>query len=157
MAHFSKIIAVTTDEDDTKELLSLITRFDYLFQIHDSIDDLFGTKKVINANFIELQSDILLLIRELAGQTLALFDEIHKLLSSDQETNIPAAARDLQRLLDRVNRDMLKMLAQPGRHDAGALTNFVTYSLRLKDKLVNFANMEAAHVTATATATTENK
>lgn len=148
MGYFSKVINVTTDENDSKEMLSLITRFDYLFQIHDSIDDLYSTKKMMNSNFIELKSDILLLIRELAGQTLILFDEIHKSIAGNSETNIPATARDLQRLLDRVNRDMLELLAQPGRPDAGSLTNFVTYSLRLKDKLVNFAHMEAAYSSA---------
>ena len=105
-------------------------------------------RRELNENFIELKSDILLLIRELAGQTLALFDEIHKSIIGDSETNISATARDLQRLLDRVNRDMLKMLAQEGRRDAGSLTNFVTYSIRLKDKLVNFAHIEATHTTS---------
>ncbi|MBT4160037.1 MAG: Na/Pi symporter, partial [Gammaproteobacteria bacterium] len=154
MGYFSKVIGITTCEDESKVMLSLITRFDYLFQIHDSIDDLFATKRVMNANFIELKSDILLLIRELAGQTLALFDEIHKSISGVSETNISATARDLQRLLDRVNRDMLRLLAEPGRRDAGSLTNIVTYSIRLKDKLVNFAHIEAAHTSSSAASKT---
>ena len=33
-------------------------------------------------------------------------------------------------------------MADPGRRDAGAMTNFVTYSQRLKDKLVNYANLQ---------------
>jgi phosphate:Na+ symporter len=45
----------------------------------------------------------------------------------------------LQVLLNDANRDLLTLLADPERRDAGALSNFVTYSRRLKDKLVNFA------------------
>jgi phosphate:Na+ symporter len=37
---------------------------------------------------------------------------------------------------------LLTLLVDPTRVDAGALTNFITYSQRLKDKLTNFANLK---------------
>ena len=45
-------------------------------------------------------------------------------------------------MLDEINRDLLPLLAHPDRSDAGTLSNFVTYSRRLKDKLVNFAALQ---------------
>jgi phosphate:Na+ symporter len=145
MAYFSRVVGEITDEEESRELLDLIRRYDYLFQIHDSIEDLFTTKKVMNQNYVEIRSDILLLIREIASQTLVLFDEIHKAIMVLPAANIDSTSRDLMRLLDKVNKDLLALLATPGRRDAGGLTNFVTYSRRLQDKLMTFARMEAAH------------
>ena len=45
-------------------------------------------------------------------------------------------------MLDEINRDLLSLLADPDRSDAGTLSNFVTYSRRLQDKLVNFAALQ---------------
>ena len=42
--------------------------------------------------------------------------------------------------MDEVNRDILRLIVHPDRRDAGALSNIVTFSRRLQDKLVNFAN-----------------
>ncbi|MDY6943794.1 MAG: Na/Pi symporter [Pseudomonadota bacterium] len=139
--YFSKIVSKITDEQQSRELIRIINQFDYLFQIHDSIDDLFGTKKVINEQFVELKSDILLLIRELSGQTLGLFDDIQKSLARGEELDIKTKTRDLQTMLDKAHRELLSLLADTTRKDAGALTNFVTYSQRLKDKLVNFVRI----------------
>jgi phosphate:Na+ symporter len=44
----------------------------------------------------------------------------------------------MQEGLNKANRELLAMMADSERRDAGALINFVTYSQRLKDKLVNF-------------------
>jgi phosphate:Na+ symporter len=102
--------------------------------------DLFNAKKVMVEHFIELRSDILLLIRDLSSHTLNLFDSINKSLLEEKELDIKAVSQDLQACINRTNRNLLSLLADPNRRDAGALTNFVTYSQRLKDKLVNFAN-----------------
>ena len=67
-----------------------------------------------------------------------LFDEINKALAQGVEPDVKSQAKDLQKLLDQVNRELLQLVAHPDRRDAGALSNFVTYSLRLKDKLLNF-------------------
>jgi phosphate:Na+ symporter len=49
----------------------------------------------------------------------------------------------MQDRLDETSKDLLKLLADPDRRDAGAMTNFITYSQRLKDKLVNYAKLYA--------------
>lgn len=136
--YFSQLVVKVTEEADTRELLRLINQFDYLFQIHDSIKDLFETRTMMSAHFIELRSDMLLLVREISSHTLGLFDDVHKYLDGD-ELDVKAKSRTVQIKLDHLHKEMLTFLADPARQDAGALTNFSTYSQRLKDKLINLA------------------
>lgn len=140
VAYFSRVVVNVTDESESRQLLDLITRYDYLFQIHDSIEDLFNTRRVLSKQFIELQSDVMSMVRELSGQTLSLFDEIRRDVNREAESDVPKQAADLRTQLAQINRELLPLLAHPDRRDAGALSNFVTYSRRLGDKLVNFAN-----------------
>jgi phosphate:Na+ symporter len=70
VGYFSKVVATAKDESESRELLKLIMQFDYLNQVHDSIDDLFNSKKSMNKQYIELKSDIMLMVRELSSQTL---------------------------------------------------------------------------------------
>lgn len=141
MAYFSRIVTKVSEEKNSRELINIITQFDYLFQIHDSIYDLFSAKRVMQENYIELQSDILLLIRDLASQTLNLFDDIYKTLQGSRSFETAVQSRQIQFHLDDATRELLSLLSDPVRRDAGALTNFVTYSQRLKDKLINFADL----------------
>jgi phosphate:Na+ symporter len=143
VAYFSRVVANVTDETESGQLLSLITRYDYLFQIHDSIDDLFSTRRVMSKHYIELGSDVMLMVRELSGQTLSLFDAIRDSVTEGPPSDVSDRAADLRALLARINGELLPLLARPDRRDAGALSNFVTYSRRLGDKLVNFANLGA--------------
>jgi phosphate:Na+ symporter len=141
LSYFSRIVANVGDETESRQLLALITRYDYLFQIHDSIEDLFNTKRTMNRHYIELKSDVLLMVRELSSQTLALFDDIRRAVQEDRVPQVSDTGARLQSLLSEVDRDLLPLLAHPDRRDAGALSNFVTYSRRLKDKLMNFAGL----------------
>ena len=141
---FSRAVQHVTDEVESKQLLALITRYDYLFQIHDSIDDLFRAKLTMNKQFVELKSDVLLMVRELSSYTLALFDDINRALAAGQPAEVSDRVRDLRACLEQANRELLPLLAHPDRRDAGALSNFTTYSRRLMDKLVNFARLSSA-------------
>ncbi|MDA0977944.1 MAG: Na/Pi symporter [Proteobacteria bacterium] len=141
MAYFAGIVGGIRDEEKIKVLLSLITRFDYLFQIHDSIIDLFNTKKVINTGYIDLNGDILLIVREVASQTLMLFDAIRNLQTDGTDTTVSENSHNLYQLLGRANHKLLELLANPERRDAGSLTNFITYSRRLRDKLINYSSL----------------
>jgi phosphate:Na+ symporter len=143
---FSQAVAHVTDEQESRHLLRLITQYDYLFQIHDSIADLFNAKRAMNTHFIELSSDVLLIVRELSSNTLLLFDGIHESLTAGRPASVGDMARELQACLEQSNRKLLALLALPDRRDAGSLSNFVTYSRRLMDKLVNFANLSSAHL-----------
>lgn len=140
MSYFSRIVGQIRDEEESAKLIRLINRFDYLFQVHDSINDLFSTKKVMSEHFIELKSDILLLVRELSSQTLVLFDYIKSETGEGSTVDIKQASKEMQSHLDHAQKELLNLLADPVRRDAGAMTNFVTYSQRLKDKLVNYAS-----------------
>jgi phosphate:Na+ symporter len=139
MAFFSRAVVKVTDDSDSRELLELVTLYDYLFQIHDSIDDLFKSRRIMSKHYIELKSDVLLLVRELSSHTLVLFDEINRALREGSELDVSAEAKNLHKVLDNASRELLVLVADPNRRDAGALSHFVTYSRRLKDKLLNFA------------------
>ncbi|MCP5202560.1 MAG: Na/Pi cotransporter family protein [Pseudomonadales bacterium] len=141
---FSRAVEHVTDELESRELLQLITRYDYLFQIHDSIDDLFQAKLTMNKQYIELKSDVLLMVRELSSYTLALFDELNKARAAGRPAQVTDRVRDLRNCLEQANRELLPLLVHPDRRDAGALSNFITYSRRLLDKLVNFSRLSAA-------------
>ena len=142
VGYFAKAVTSVSHERESRELLRLHTQFDYLFQIYDSIEDIFNTKKAMSKNYVELKSDVLLMVRKLSSQTLALFDDIRKPLVDGNQLDIAARANELQVMLDEINRDLLSLLADPDRSDAGTLSNFVTYSRRLQDKLVNFAALQ---------------
>ena len=142
LGYFSKIVQSVKAEEEFRQFIKLTSQYDYLFQIHDSIDDLFTAKKVMNENYIELKSDILRLLRKLSGQSLALFDETRRLLDGESGIDITHQSDELRELLDKANRDLLALSGDPNRKDAGALGNFVTYSRRLRDKLLNFALIE---------------
>ncbi|MEZ4871701.1 MAG: hypothetical protein R2827_05520 [Bdellovibrionales bacterium] len=47
-------------------------------------------------------------------------------------------AEELQGDLEEFNKVILKLMSQPNRNDAGVILRLVTYSQRLKDKLVNY-------------------
>jgi phosphate:Na+ symporter len=141
--YFARVVTQVGDENESRELLSLITRYDYLFQIHDSIDDIFNTKRMMNRHYIELKSDVLLLVRELSSETLTLFDNVVGALSHGDRPHVSKMADDLQTLLAEVTGKLLPLLADPDRSDAGALSNFVTFSRRLSDKLIRFARLSA--------------
>ena len=143
LAYFSRVVSQVQDQNESRELIRLINRFDYLFQVHDSINDLHSTKKVVSEQYIELKSDILLLLRELSSRTLVLFDRLREASAGGELDEVKEAAADMQAQLDDANKDLLKLMADPERRDAGAITNFVTYSQRLKDKLVNYATLRA--------------
>jgi len=143
---FSRAVAHVTDEAESRELLRLITRYDYLFQIHDSIDDLFQAKLMMNKQYVELKSDVLLMVRELSSYTLALFDEINRALQAGLPLQVDDKVEDLRTCLEESNRELLPLLAHADRRDAGSLSNFITYSRRLMDKLVNFARLGAAQL-----------
>ena len=139
LRYFSRVVSQVHDEQESKQLVHLINQFDYLFQIHDSIEDLYETKKLMAEHYIELRSDILLLIRGISNRTVALFDELSESLADEEAPVGRQTAREMQSHLDDAQRKLLVLLADTARRDAGAMTNFVTYSQRLKDKLVNYA------------------
>jgi phosphate:Na+ symporter len=143
--YFSSAVILINQKTESRALMKLINQFDYLFQIHDSITDLFEAKRVTNEKYIELKSDLLLLIRGLSIKTLDVFEEIASEILNPQKhaENKPLLTKEkeLQHEINAVNRSLLLLIADSSREDAGALINFVTFSQRLKDKLNNFANL----------------
>ncbi len=142
LGYFARAVAAIDSEEETAELIRLTSQYDYLFQISDSIDDLFTVKRVLNDNYIELKSDILLPVRELSGHSIALFDDVRETLSGNSSMDLEPNSEALRVALNQTHRKFLALTGDPGRRDAAALSNFVTYSRRLRDKLLYFAALE---------------
>lgn len=141
MNYFALIVSSVSDEKESKQLIKLVNQYDYLFQVHDSVCDMFSAKRVINQHFIELKSDVLLTIRELSSETLTYFDDINNMMRGEEHDDIKKKTKSLQHKINMASHDMLVLLADHSRVDASALTNFVTYSQRLKDKLTTFESL----------------
>ena len=91
-------------------------------------------------HYIELNSDLLMFIRDISNRSMSLFSSVHDALDKKTKySRVKKDAHELQTVLDEVNKGLLSLIANPERRDAGALTHLVTYSQRLKDKLVNFS------------------
>jgi phosphate:Na+ symporter len=149
-AVFSKFIVSISDEDESRKLMNLFTRYDYLLQIEDSIEDLFNTKATMDKQYIELGSDVMLMVRELSSQTLRLFDNTHSALSQHEKPDLHDVSEDLYGTLDEVSSKLLRLMSDPQRQDAGVLSYFVTYSRRLQDKLQRFAKIAGRSVSPPA-------
>ena len=145
MDYFSRAVSSVTHEDESRVLMRLNTQYDYLFQIYDSIDDIFNAKRTLDSNYVELQGDVLLMVRGISNHTLGLFDEIHRSLIDRHRLDSQGWEQETRAYMDEVNRDLLRLLAQPDRSDAGALSIVVNFSRRLQDKLVNFAELVEIH------------
>lgn len=152
---FTNAVTVINKEDESKILMATINEFDYLFQIHDSIKDLFESKRIMNDKYIELKSDLLLLTRGLAIQTSEYFEDIaydlEKSEQHDEQHVLKSKTKALQQGIDEANRSLLLIMSDPERRDAGALINFITYSQRLKDKLTHYAHLSLNHANAKET------
>jgi len=140
-ATFSQFLVNTADEEESRQLMNLFTRYDYLFQIEDSIEDLFNTKVTMDKQFIELRSDVMVMVREVSSRTLHLFDMTYRALSDGQRPETHDASVELRGVIDAVNRDLLRLMRDPRRQDVGVLSHFLTYSRRVQDKLQRFGKI----------------
>ena len=142
LGFFARVVSMIESEKESRELMRMAREYDYLFQVDDSIDDLFTVKKVLSEHFIEPGSDILMIVRELSSGALALFDDVQDILDGGAGEKLRDNTRELNDQLDNAYRRLLMLTANPERKDAGALFNFVTYNRRLMDKLLNFALLQ---------------
>jgi phosphate:Na+ symporter len=144
LGFFARVVPLIESEQESRELMRIAREYDYLFQIDDSIDDLFTVKKVLSEHYIEPGGDILMLVRELSSGALVLFDDVQDILDGGAGEKLQANTRELNDQLDRAYRRLLVLTTNPERKDAGTLFNFVTYNRRLMDKLLNFALLQHA-------------
>lgn len=142
MHYFSAAVTLVNDAEESKEFIRLFNQYDYLFQIHDSIVDLYESKRVMNEQFIELKTDVLVMTRSLSSQTLEYFSDIAATHNNAETDDAKSSAKALQREIDDANKTLLSLMLDTSRADVGALTNFMTYSQRLKDKLNNYSRLQ---------------
>ncbi len=144
-SYLSSIISHVNDEESSRELVMLFNHFDYLFQIHDSTRDLFETKLALNKRYVELRSDTLGIVRAISSDTIELFDEVYNDSFNDNDIDLSKVSSQLQQTIDKSSQKLLSLMADSSREDVGYLMNFVTYSQRAKDKLINFYQRRHKH------------
>lgn len=143
--HFSsQFVGNCTDEKEISEIIRIMGIYEYIFQIHDSVKDIAGLKQQLDRRYIDIHSDLLVVVRELSGETLAFFEklDLSKTSEADREA-LKKEAEEYQVALNQFRATILKLMTQPNRRDVGVLLRMVTYSQRLKDKILNFQKVAA--------------
>lgn len=140
--YFSTAATLLDSEKDLQRLIRVMGVYDYIFQIHDSIKDISGTKESMDSNYVEMRSDLLLKVRELASRTLSLFGAVgSKGTNGATLGEVKKEAKEVQAEIEEFNKEILKIMAKPDRSDAGVVYHLVTYNQRLKDKLLNYFSL----------------
>lgn len=138
---FSNIVNNFTKEDDIYSALESLGRYEYLYQIQDSLNDILKIKEHMDLMYIELGSDMLKHLRNLANKTTNIFEilENFKLIEISTEQFINENLNQLQKDLILLHRDVLRAMSDESRKDAGVMLHILTYSQRIKDKLYNLS------------------
>ena len=130
---FSSYIGRTNNERDVERIVKIIGSYEYLFQIHDSVKDISSIKENMEHSYIDLKSDLILIVRELSSKSLSFFSHISKTQEGNlYDKELKKHAQELQKDLDDFNRDILKLMSKPNRNDAGVLLQIITYTQRLR-------------------------
>jgi len=142
-SHFTHLLGATADKEQVKKYVLLMNQYEYLFQIDDSIRDHISIKELLDTNYIEMKSDVLISLRELTGQLLPFFTwtkEAANGIKTNEE--FKEESKNVQEEVDHFHESILKLMAKEERNDAGVLYNLVSYSQRLKDKLINYQKIK---------------
>ncbi len=139
LSHFSQLVSFSTNEKEVEEFTKLLALYEYIFQIHDSVKDLVDVKESIDKNYIELKSDVILMLRDVFGQILSLFSFVGKEIEVGVDTReLLAIKTEVQKHIDRFHRELLVIMGKTNREDVGSVFHLVTYTQRLKDKLSKY-------------------
>jgi len=143
LGFFSSFIGERSHDKEMEKMIEIMNRYEYLFQIHDSVKDITGIKDSIDEHYIDLKSDILMIVREISSETLSIFDQVSKdTLQTSEEQEFKKKLLEFQADLVKHNKTLLKIMSEPDRKDAATIFHLITYSQRLKDKLVHFKELQ---------------
>lgn len=127
------------DDEGIQKYIDTITRFEYLFQIHDSVESHLEIKESLEASYIELSGDMLMYLRELTSNFLLFFEKTQENLQTKKDKSLMKDdLAQLQIHLNTFHKNILKIMIQENRNDAAILFNIVTASQRLKDKIYTY-------------------
>jgi phosphate:Na+ symporter len=139
----SNLMSRVEDEETSAEIMKYMNRFEYLNQVHDSLEDLAEVKAQIDEMYIELKPDALEHIKTVSDQMRATFESFSKSIHGEigEDVEIKDQLFAVQLNLNKTNRALLKIVTNPERLDSGAFARFVTISYRLRDKLLNLREL----------------
>ncbi|WP_412473307.1 Na/Pi cotransporter family protein [Halobacteriovorax sp. YZS-1-1] len=151
ISFFSNYIATCTSEKEINTIIHIMSIYEYIFQIHDSVKDLSDLKDSMDKNYIELKSDLIIIIRSLATRTLSFFETMsNPHLDEEQKRELKKEVNEFQFNIIEYNKRILKLMAAPDRRDASVIMHMITYSQRLKDKLVHYHNLISDHAVSSS-------
>lgn len=151
--HFAEMMCCASDDDDSIKIMREVKRFDYIYQIDDSLEDMLQIKLNMEEMMIDLHPDVLLSIREVTTRTIRIMAHLGTFLQQpDQEGNRPLGEqklygqlknelRELQSCLNQHTVELMTTISSTSRSDVVSLAQFLNLSQRLRDKLYNFAKL----------------
>lgn len=142
IGYFSRSMVQLQSKEDTSSFIKVMNAYEYIFQIHDSIKDISRVKDAIDTQYIDLHPDLISMIRSLSSSSLRLFEvvSVNDGTQGAYET-VKKEASAFQSDLDHYNKEILVKMSESGRGDAWSIMHLITYSQRLKDKLVHYYRM----------------
>lgn len=142
VGYLSDLIGNESSDTQLKKYINLMNRFEYLYQLHDSTLDLVDLKEMMDHNYIEIRSDLLMYLRELTSHFVTFFEETQNAMEgSISKDEYSQRRKSMQDEIDLFHQNLLKIMTQNDRKDTGAIFHLVSYSQRLKDKLVSYQKM----------------
>lgn len=143
----SKVFGEKSSDESLPQYIQILDRYEYLFQLHDSIKDLVNINNAMKSEFIEIKSDVLYCLRELTSHFLTFFretqDAIDKQMPKEQFKEI---SRVLKVEINSYQNSILRLMRDENRKDARSLYHMVTYSQRIRDKLINYYKVRIENI-----------
>jgi len=127
----------SSDEKNGRDIIELISKIDYIYQINDSIEDLIELNDELIQKKIPLSIDSIVSIREISGNLVKLFDVLIKQNSSKkrEEESFKMAQKELHATLAHSYQKLLKIMTLIDNEEATPLARYLSVNQRLKDKM----------------------
>lgn len=140
---FADLINQVDEQEMSQKVIILISEYEYLYQVHDSLKDILEIKENMDEMMIEMHTDMIIHYREISSRTLSVFEHLHKKIAKEEidDNDIKDEFNELQQSLNEFNKALFKIMPDTNRNDTGNNMHFMTYSQRLKDKLHNLFSL----------------
>lgn len=127
----------STDEKAGREIIEIISKIDYIYQINDSIEDLIELGDEIIQKKISLSIDSIVSIREISGNLVKLFDVLIQQNASKKKMEEPfkTSQKELISTLSLSYQKLLKIMTLIDNEEATPLARYLSVNQRLKDKM----------------------
>jgi phosphate:Na+ symporter len=135
----SQASSLSQDKLQIDQILHKIDQFDYLFQMHDSMENMLKIKEHLMERMIELNSDILMGVKEISSAMYSCLNHLHNHKGDSGQLREDLVLLD--RAIESNYKELLVIISRVERDDVGLFAHYLTISKRLRDKLKNFIQL----------------